>query len=261
MLNLNQIKGYFPEYIRENQFLAKYMYKEYVQVLILDYLSSSKWIKRLEFIGGTNLRLVKGIDRFSEDLDFDCKEFTTEEFKELSEDVLKHLKRFGFNVEIKEKESMKLNAYSSSYYFPGLLYKLGLSQHQDERFLIKLECQDQKFKYKPKTSKIRAFGYYISIREPYDDILCAMKINALITRKKGRDFYDVMFLLIRTKPDFKFLSYKQGINNAKELRSNLIRIFENVNINNKVRDFEHLVFDKNNCKKILKFKDFISELK
>jgi len=260
MLHLTQIKEYFPEYIRENHFLAKYMYKEYIQVLILDYISSSRWIKRLEFIGGTNLRLIKGIDRFSEDLDFDCKEFTTEEFKELSEDVLKYLKRSGFDVEIKEKESLRLNAYRGSYYFPELLYKLGLSHHRDERFLIKLECQDQKVTYKAKTAQVRALGYYISIREPGDDVLCAMKINALITRKKGRDFYDVMFLLNRTKPDFKFLSYKQGINNVKELKSNLTEIFESVNINNKVKDFEHLVFDKNNCKKILKFKDYISEL-
>ncbi|MBG0766428.1 MAG: nucleotidyl transferase AbiEii/AbiGii toxin family protein [Spirochaetaceae bacterium] len=26
----------------------------------------------IPFIGGTNLRLIKHIDRFSEDLDFDC---------------------------------------------------------------------------------------------------------------------------------------------------------------------------------------------
>ncbi len=30
----------------------------------------------MTFIGGTNLRLAKGIDRFSEDLGFDCKPAT-----------------------------------------------------------------------------------------------------------------------------------------------------------------------------------------
>ena len=36
---------------------------------------------KIFFIGGTNLRLVKGIDRFSEDLDFDCKNFYTKQIQ------------------------------------------------------------------------------------------------------------------------------------------------------------------------------------
>lgn len=47
------------------------MLKEYVQLLILDYLSASMYVKKkFTFIGGTNLRLVKGIDRFSKVLVF-----------------------------------------------------------------------------------------------------------------------------------------------------------------------------------------------
>ena len=46
------------------------MLKEYVQLLILDYLSASMYVKKITFIGGTNLRLVKGIDRFSKVLVF-----------------------------------------------------------------------------------------------------------------------------------------------------------------------------------------------
>ena len=75
MIDLNQIKNYFPVDVQENPLFRKYMLKEYLQLLILDFLSSSTHVGKIAFIGGTNLRLVKGIDRFSEDLDFDCKGF------------------------------------------------------------------------------------------------------------------------------------------------------------------------------------------
>ncbi len=55
--------------MRDNALLNKHMLKEYIQLMILDYLSSTPYMRKMAFIGGTNLRLFKGIDRFSEDLD------------------------------------------------------------------------------------------------------------------------------------------------------------------------------------------------
>lgn len=63
------------------------MLKEYLQLMILDYLSSTPTIQKMVFIGGTKPALVKGIDRFSEDLDFDCKELSKEEFVEMTNGV------------------------------------------------------------------------------------------------------------------------------------------------------------------------------
>ncbi|HSH52248.1 MAG TPA: nucleotidyl transferase AbiEii/AbiGii toxin family protein, partial [Bacteroidales bacterium] len=87
MINLDLIKQYFPEYLQDNIAFQKYFLKEYIQVLILDYLSNTAYIQKIAFIGGTNLRLVKGIDRFSEDLDFDCKDLSKEEFLEMTDNV------------------------------------------------------------------------------------------------------------------------------------------------------------------------------
>ena len=80
MVDLNLIKNYFPEQIRNNTLLDKSMMKEYIQLSILDYLSATPYIRKLIFIGGTCLRLVRGSERFSDDLDFDCKEISKEEF-------------------------------------------------------------------------------------------------------------------------------------------------------------------------------------
>ena len=65
MITVDTIGKYFPPQIRDNPVLRKYMIKEYLLLLILDFLSTTRYIRKLVFIGGTNLRLVKGIDRFS----------------------------------------------------------------------------------------------------------------------------------------------------------------------------------------------------
>jgi hypothetical protein len=40
MIRIEQIKNYFPAQIRENSIFDKYMLKEYLQLMILDYLFS-----------------------------------------------------------------------------------------------------------------------------------------------------------------------------------------------------------------------------
>ena len=71
MISIDQIKAFYPPLISGTALFSKLILKEYLQLLILDYLSSTHHIRKLSFIGGTSLRLVKGIDRFSEDLDFE----------------------------------------------------------------------------------------------------------------------------------------------------------------------------------------------
>jgi predicted nucleotidyltransferase component of viral defense system len=65
MINIETIRNYYPVYVRENALLDKFIIKEYIQLMILDYLSTTPFIRKLTFIGGTCLRLAKGIDRFS----------------------------------------------------------------------------------------------------------------------------------------------------------------------------------------------------
>ena len=86
MISLESIRGFFPEELRAGQF-AKHILKEYVECLALEWIARSPWAAKLTFIGGTNLRLTKDIDRFSEDLDFDCKGLAFDE--DLALEILK----------------------------------------------------------------------------------------------------------------------------------------------------------------------------
>jgi predicted nucleotidyltransferase component of viral defense system len=228
-------------------------------LLILDYLSTTKYIRKLIFIGGTNLRLVKGIDRFSEDLDFDIKEIDKEEFLQMSEDVMQFLKRNGYKVESKDKNSPKLTAFRRNIYFPKFLFDLGLSGHRDERFLIKIEAHDQGVTYPREIKNIRGCGFYFPFPVPSDAILCAMKATALLERGKGRDFYDLMFLLGQTKPDYNFLAKRIGIKNAAELKDEINKHIKITDLKTKTKDFEHLLFNKENNKRILRFEEFFKE--
>ena len=260
MIRPEQIENYFPLYLRKNPVFQKYMIKEYIQLIILDYLASTNWIYKLTFIGGTNLRLIKGIDRFSEDIDFDCKDFSKDEFLAMTDDVLHYLTRFGFKVEDRSASGKKLAAFRRNIYFPAFLYDLGLSAHKDERFLIKIECQDQQITYPVVQSAIKGCGYYFSFPAPNEQVLCAMKISALLSRSKGRDFYDVMFLLGQTSPDYTFLSERCEINNLPELKSAFLTLLKQIDLTQKARDFEHLLFEKRFSSKILSFKQFIEGL-
>lgn len=260
MIELDYIRNFFPAQIRNTPVFDRYMLKEYIQLMLLEYISESKYIRQIAFIGGTNLRLVKGIDRFSEDLDFDCTGLEESEFHQMSNEVVRFLYRSGFRVEEKKPASGKLNAFRSSLYFPELLFELNLSGHREQRFLIKLEAEDQNYAYNPVMASIHGCGMFFPFPVPADDLLCSMKISALLNRSKGRDFYDVMFLMAQTPPDYGFLAEKNTIHNAKELKTALTEISQTVNIQQKQKDFEHLLFNPANSKRILQFNDFIESV-
>lgn len=82
---------------------------------------------------------------------------------------------------------------------------------------------DQEVTYTPEIKNIRGCGFYFPSPVPSDSVLCAMKATALLERGKGRDFYDLMFLLGQTKPDYDFHAQRIGINNAAELKSEVIK--------------------------------------
>ncbi len=118
MISLGQIKNFYPVSLRDNIIFQKYILKEYIQLLILDYLTTTRVLKKITFIGGTCLRLAMGIDRFSEDLDFDCKEFSKKNFTDMTDFILAFLQRSGLRAVTREKNNDRLKAYRRSIYFP-----------------------------------------------------------------------------------------------------------------------------------------------
>ena len=127
MIDIEYIRSFFPPAIARESRFDRYMLKEYLQLLILDHLATTPYINKVSFIGGTNLRLIQGIDRFSEDLDFDCKELGEDEFMVMTDSVVTYLRQNNINVETRDKPNPKLTAFRRNLYFPEMLFDLGLT--------------------------------------------------------------------------------------------------------------------------------------
>ena len=80
-----------------------------------------------------------------------------------------------------------------------------------------------------------------------------------MTRNKGRDFYDARFLLGQGVPDYEYLAAKKGIRNKEELKVALTQIVNTTDLKMRYKDFEHLLFNKENAEKVLRFGDFVKD--
>jgi len=257
MLTLEQIEQQYPENLRG---FKKSLLREYLQYKILEIIFASEYASKLVFIGGTALRLVHDNSRFSEDVDFDNFGLTEEEFNHTSEKVKAGLEAEGFNVEIEfgGKESYRCNVK-----FPGLLFGSGLSAHEGEKILVQIDSLAQGFDYQPERKILNKFDVFTEIFTPSQDLLLSQKINAIFTRKraKGRDFYDIVFLLSFTKPNYQFLMQKWQIENAEQLRAKLVEMASKLDFDDLAKDVEKFLFDPSDSKKVQLFPEFIKQAK
>lgn len=260
MIDIEYIRSFFPTTIARESRFDRYMLKEYLQLLILDHLATTPYINKMSFIGGTNLRLIQGIDRFSEDLDFDCMNLSEEEFMAMTDSVVQYLKQNNVEVETRDKPNPHLTAFRRNQYFPQMLFDLGLTGHREERLLLKIEAQDQGVEYQPVVSNVNKMGFFFNIQVPPIDVLCAMKFAAILARQKGRDFYDAIFLLSKTKPNMDFLRARTGIASIEELKATIAERLQKIDLNHKKRDFMHLLFNEINADRILQFADVIADI-
>lgn len=257
MIDLDYIRSFFPSAIAKENRFERYMLKEYLQLMILDHLSNTPYINKMSFIGGTNLRLIQGIDRFSENLDFDCKNLSESEFMSMTDNVVNYLQQNNIDVETRDKPNPKLTAFRRNLYFPQMLFNLGLTGHREERLLLKVEAQDQGVNYMPEIVNVNKMGFFFNLQVPPLDVLCAMKFSAILSRQKGRDFYDTIFLLSKTKPNIEFLKSRAGIGSLKELKTTVLERLKDVDLNQKMHDFQHLLFNESNAERILSFPDVV----
>jgi len=107
------------------QFLAKSSTTTSGRLLVREYLQEQGTFRSMAFLGGTALRFLFQLPRFSEDLDFSTIRPDPE--LTLGKTVQKIRKRFeaeGYTVTTKEKEG---TVVSFIIRFPGLPYEVGLS--------------------------------------------------------------------------------------------------------------------------------------
>ncbi len=255
MLDITEIKKQYPNSLHT---FDRDLLREYLQYNILSIIFSHKISSKLSFLGGTCLRIVYGLKRFSEDIDFDNKDLTQEEFEELGYYVEKELEKAGFNVEIK---FISKDAFHYHIKFPGILYEQGLSPFREEKILIKLDTFDQGFEYESEIFILDKFEFYKQIKTTPKDIILSQKLWTITQRNrlKGRDFYDIMFLLQNTKPNKGFLEAKFGTSKISKILETINNTLNETKFEALAKDVEPFLIEKNAKELIINFETFLNQ--
>lgn len=257
MLNIDQLLPYYPEQLHP---FREFILREYLQYKLLDIIYSSEYGQQLVFLGGTCLRIVHQNTRFSEDLDFDTTGLTEDKFNQLGKHIANQLSKEGYEVEIK---TIFRGAFHCYIKFPALLFQEGLSGHRQQKILIQLDTEPQHFDYKPEVYILNKFDVFTTIQTTPVNLLLSQKLFAILNRKrnKGRDFFDVVFLLGRNaKPDYQYLKQKMKIRNQKELKEALLSRCESIDMNTMADDVAAFLFQSKEVNKVKMFQEYIKQI-
>jgi hypothetical protein len=256
MLSLEQIEQQYPESLRP---FKRGLLREYLQYKILEIIFASEYASKLSFLGGTALRIVYGNTRFSEDLDFDNFSLQEGEFAALAQYVQVKLEGQGLKAEV---DTMGKDAYRCRVRLPDILFVNELSPLQEEKILIQIDSLAHDFPYQPDKKILNKFDIFSEAFVTPPDILLSQKIYAAVNRKraKGRDFFDIVFLLSFTKPNYGYLQVKLGVGDAAALRQRLLESITNLDFKELGQDVQSFLFNPADVRKVEIFPEFITQV-
>jgi predicted nucleotidyltransferase component of viral defense system len=170
--------------------------REYLQARILQSLQKKGAMTSLAFHGGTALRFLHGLPRFSEDLDFTLETQPQHfDFRSCLRRIKLDLTAEAYDVGLKVQE--KRTVHSSFIQFSGLLYELGLSPHQNEKLSVKIEVDTNPPAGAGLATTIVRRHLVLHLRHHDRASLLAGKLHAILQRPyvKGRDWFDLQWYL------------------------------------------------------------------
>ena len=161
----------------------------------------------------------------------------------------------GFEVELKKVEKA---AYHCNIRFPRILFEQGISPLEQEKILIQVDTWAQGYDYQPEVRILNKFDVFTEIRVTPLPILLSQKIYAAINRRrpKGRDFYDITFLLAQTKPDYGYLDQMLGAGTAKDIRKMMLERLEGMDMNTLANDVAPFLISEGDRKRVSLFREY-----
>ena len=174
--------------------------REYLQVFILRSLHESEAAQSVAFVGGTALRLLEGLPRFSEDLDF-CRTSTAgyrprRWLEKLKRDL--HFAGFESTIRWHDRKPVQAAWVRSA----SLLAEAGLSGHPQQKLAIKIEIDTRPPAGATVERTIVTRGVTFVVAHYDLPSLMAGKLHALLARRyrKGRDWFDLVWYRSRRPP-------------------------------------------------------------
>lgn len=182
MITNDQVR-FFARQFKTNESTVR---REYLQIFFLNKLYKQKGSSKIFFKGGTAIHLLFGAPRFSEDLDFTVElpenkfiSFINSVFNEFSQEE---------DVAFKERKTLAGKRFlltAKPTVFPYATFT-----NLDFSFREKVMQPEKSILDTTYPVVFTSFVYHLSLNE-----ICAEKIRAILTRQKGRDFFDLWFLI------------------------------------------------------------------
>ena len=182
--------------------------REILQQLALLGLWRSKFFEHAAFYGGTALRVLHGLDRYSEDLDFSLLQAREGfELGAYGEALRRELLSFGFAVDFVAHPPNARSAIASAFLKANTLRQMLVVRANDERtrgihpgelLKIRLEVDTDPPGGFTTESRVVLLPVPFSVRVYSLPDLFAGKMHAVLCRKwktrvKGRDWYDLVW--------------------------------------------------------------------
>jgi predicted nucleotidyltransferase component of viral defense system len=187
--------------------------KEIMQEIALCALSRTDFFKTGAFMGGTCLRILHGLPRFSEDLDFSLLAPDANfRWSPLLEQLALEFSTYGLSLETKERsevsEAVKRAFLKENSFGKILQLSYERNSADSQKILIKLEVDTNPPAFAKTESLLVRFPFPFSVRTHDLPSLCSGKCLALLCREydKGRDWFDFLWYVSQgVKPNFEML--------------------------------------------------------
>lgn len=227
--------------------------REFLQVMMLKIMSDKGLFRHLAFGGGTALRVLYNLRRYSEDLDFSLVNPRGYDGGRVVTELGKQLTLFGIEAELKAPK--KKAVQSILVRFPRLLQEIGVSALKEQKLSIRVEIDTNPPKGGATETSLINKTYLFNVTRFDLPSLFATKLHACMFRKytKGRDFYDLVWYLGRNVgPNFALLNnaIQQTERNVKEITESNLKEFaldrlQRVDFAAARKDVERFLEDKN----------------
>lgn len=185
--------------------------KEITQEVALFALYRVGFFEKASFIGGTCLRIIHSLDRFSEDLDFSTRAFDPDfKLDNYLKDAMEIMKPYGYELSIDEKDLSDKSIQSRFLKDDSIKKVLTFKHLQDDRQKVKIKIEidtnppmgaSEKFEFIEFPEDFQILAYDLPS-------LLSGKIHALLCRPyaKGRDWYDFSWYMKNNcSPNLKLL--------------------------------------------------------
>jgi predicted nucleotidyltransferase component of viral defense system len=175
--------------------------REILQHIVLSGLNRSNFFDHAAFYGGTALRILYGLPRYSKDIDFSLNEkiddFTLQDYFEF---ISEECKLYGLEVDLKIKQKVNPNTVESAFLKDNTQWNIISFEGKRDKIIqdvkVKIEIDrnpPKKFETEQKLI-LKPYSFYVTTFTK--ESLFAGKMHALLfrewkTRIKGRDWYDM----------------------------------------------------------------------